>query len=221
MIDTRWRIDDDTTDPDVVGPPRPLLTTWHFLLGALRRGWRTWVSLALAGGLAALALLVVRPPGGVATATILLVHPTAGDTSAMATDVSLLETRAVATKVIAELGLGLSPDAFLSTVSAEPVTSQILEVSVKGPTDADALKRADALVAGFLEFRGDQLRSLSGGLVRGYQEHVTKLQSQLDDVTREYNGLTGTDAASRTRATDLLGLRTQISSEINATERAM
>ena len=90
-MDTRWRIEDDATDPEVAGTPRPLLTTWNVLLGALRRGWRVWVSLALAGGLAALALLLVRPPGGVATATILLVHPTASDTSAMATDVSLLE----------------------------------------------------------------------------------------------------------------------------------
>jgi capsular polysaccharide biosynthesis protein len=221
VIDTRWRIEDEATDPEVAGTPRPLLTTWHVLLGALRRGWRTWVSLALAGGLAALGLLVVRPPGGVATATILLVHPDAGDNSAMATDVSLLETRAVATRVIGALGLDLSPDAFLSTVSAEPVTNQILEVSVTGPTDAAALKRADALVAGFLGFRSDQLRSLSGGLVSGYQKHVVELKAQLDDVTREYNGLSGNDAAARTRATDLLGQRTQISSEINSTERAI
>ncbi|HET7822298.1 MAG TPA: hypothetical protein VFL10_12315 [Ornithinibacter sp.] len=220
-MDTRWRIEDDTTDPEVAGTPRPLLTTWNVLLGALRRGWRVWTSLALAGGLAALALLVVRPPGGLATATILLVHPTASDTSAMATDVSLLETRAVATRVIGDLGLGLSPDAFLSTLSAEPVTNQILQVSVKGPTDAAAVQRADALVKGFLDFRGDQLRSLSGGLVRGYEEHVVDLKTQLDDVTREYNGLTGTDAASRTRATDLLTVRTQISSEINTTQQAI
>lgn len=221
MIDTRWRIEDEAPDPDVAGAPRPLLTTWHLLLGALRRGWRTWLSLALAGGLLALGLLVLRPPGGVATTTILLVHPDAGDNSAMATDVSLLETRAVASRVISDLGLDLSPDAFLSTVSAEPVTDQILEVTVKGPTDAGALQRADALVNGFLAFRSEQLRSLSGGLVRGYQKHVAELQSQLADVTMEYNGLTGNDAASRTRATDLLGLRTQISSDINSTERAI
>ena len=53
--------------------------------------------------------------------------------SAMATDVSLLNTRAVAAKTVKKLHLPFTPEAFQPTVSAEALTSEILTLTVSAP----------------------------------------------------------------------------------------
>lgn len=219
MIDTRWRIEDEPGDPELVGAPRPLVTTWGTVWRALRRTWWAWGAAAVAGLLLAGALLVVRPPGGEASTTLLLAHPEVSDESAMATDVSLLETRAVAAQVIADLALETTPEGFLSTVDAVPVTNQILELTVTGPTEAQAQARTEALVTEYLAFRSEQLRLLSDSLVSGYQDRVAELTADLEDVTRRYNSISGSTATDQTRAQDLLAQRTTLASQIGSLQR--
>ena len=45
MIDATWRIQDEDGDADLMGAPRPLMGTWHYLRNSLRRDWRTWASM--------------------------------------------------------------------------------------------------------------------------------------------------------------------------------
>ena len=113
MIDTSWQIDHDDWDPDVVGACRPLLGTWHFIRAALRREWRTWVGLALVGGLLGAAAVLFSPPSSTSTVSVMLAHtPGTDPTDAMKTDISLLTTRAVASDVVDTLGLGMTPESF-------------------------------------------------------------------------------------------------------------
>ena len=99
-----WRIDDDDGSPEVTGAPAPLLVTGRALLDALARTRRIWGAATVIGGLLGVAAFFAMPHPASASTTLLMVHPEASE-SAMTTDVNLLETRTVASRVRADLGL--------------------------------------------------------------------------------------------------------------------
>jgi capsular polysaccharide biosynthesis protein len=220
VIDVAWNIDDDDRDVEFTGTPRPLLGTWHFLRNSLRREWRTWVGLAGLGAVLGMASLVLLPPSSTGTVTLLMAHPANLEgPAAMATDVSLLNTREVAVRTVRELGLDLSPDAFQSTISAEPVTTQILTITVSGPNDASAVARADALVTQYLDFRATQMSSLTSGLVSGYNTRIGQMKERVNDLTRQYSQLSEQGATDR--ASEVLTQRAVLNSQITTMQRAI
>ena len=222
MIDVAWRIEDADWDADVTGAPRPVLSTWHFLRNSLRRKWLTWVGLAVVGGLLGVASIFLMPPPSTSSVTLFLAHqPGTEEGAAMNTDVSLLNTRAVANAVIADEGLQLSPEAFQSTITAEPVTNQILKLTVKAPDDAEAVARAGSLTDQYLAFRTEQMRSLTNALVEGSKRQIDDLQAQVDALTREYNHFSGTGVAGQTKATDILAQRTEVGGQITNLQRSV
>lgn len=220
MSGPTWRIPDEEHGFEVTPAPRPLLVTGRAMRDALVRTWPIWVGAALAGALIGVGALFALPHNGSASTSLLMVHPSASDESAMTTDVNLLMTRKVADRVIAELDLQESPEAFLSSVTVEQVNNQILDVTVTAPDDAAALARTKSLVNHFLEFRGEQLRSISDGLIEGYQRRVTELRSQVEDLTREYDRLSPSPA-DQVRASDILATRATLNTQINQSQQAI
>ena len=78
----------------------------HFVLIAISRRKRIWITLALVGLLVGMSLHVVIPRKYTAQTELLLFHnPNDDPTRDMATDVQLLQSEAVAQKVINELHL--------------------------------------------------------------------------------------------------------------------
>lgn len=221
MIDVTWSIDAEDRDAELTGSPRPLLGTWHYLRSSLRRGWRGWLACAVLGAYVGLAALVLFPPNSIATVTLLMAHPASMDaTSAVGTDVSLLASREVAVKTVRKLGLGVSPDAFQSTVSAEPVTNEILKISVSAPDDRTAVAGADAVTKEYLAFRADQLRSLSSGLISGYATRIASMQKEVASLNQEYLTVSQQGAAGQTRASEILTRRAELNSQVSAMQQA-
>ena len=174
MTDFSWRIDDEDGDPELTGTPQPLGVTWRHVRDAVRRAWRWCVGAVVLGGLLGVLALAALPHPASATTTLLLVHPNADDPTAMSTDVSLLMTRAVATDVITALRLpNTTPESLHASLTAEALTDQILQLTVTAPDDAAAVTRSGAVVDAFLAFRSEQLRSISQGIVAGYQKRIT------------------------------------------------
>ena len=93
-----WRIDDEDGSPEITGAPRPLLVTGRAMRDALTRTWRIWVAATIIGGILGVAVLLTMPHPASASTTLLMVHSDPGET-AMTTDLSLLQTRAVASRV--------------------------------------------------------------------------------------------------------------------------
>lgn len=221
MIDLAWNVDAEERDADLIGSPRPLLGTWHYLRSALRRGWRVWVSFAVLGAYAGLAVLALLPPSSTATVTLLMAHPAGMDAiSASGTDVSLLASREVAVRALRDLGVGMSPDVFQSTVSAEGVTNEILKISVSAADDQTAVARANAVTKEYLAFRSDQLRSLSNGLVSGYAQRIAAMQKQISTLNQEYATVSQQGVAGQTRATEILTQRAELSSQVTSMQQA-
>ena len=144
-------------------PTRPLggLVTFHYLRGAVRRRALRCVLFGLAGLLLAAGFLAVSPP--TATTTLLLTRVAKNDgSSPMATDLSLLTTREVAVTTIGALGLTMSPDDLLASV--HPVTStspDVLQLTMTGPTTAEAVRRLGRFSQDYLDFRARQVLAQS------------------------------------------------------------
>lgn len=222
MIDVAWNIQDDDRDADLTGNPRPLLGTWHFLRNSLRREWRTWVGLAGLGASLGMAAAILMPPSSTATVTLLMAHPASIDgPAAIATDVSLLNTREVAARTVRELGLGLTPEGFQSAITAEPVTTQILTITISGPDDASAVARADALVTQYLDFRATQMSSLTSGLISGYNTRIAAMKEQVNVLTQQYKQFSELGAAGQGRADEILAQRAGLNAQINSTQQAI
>jgi hypothetical protein len=222
MIDPTWRVED--TDPDNLagGSPQPSLVSLHFLLGALRRQWRLWVTLACAGLLLGLTWAVVVPAKSVGTVTVLLTHDASTDPEqAMATELNLLRTRTVANAVIAELALELTPEELLESVVVTRASTTVLVIEVPGPDDASAVARAEALSDAYLEFRAEQVEAQSEAMIAGHEERLETLRSEVELITRQYDALTRNNADAQDQAGDLLARRSQLSTEINSVQQVI
>ncbi len=169
-----------TMTTGIAGSPSPTLVSLHFIRSALRRRWLVCVLSAILGLLVAAAFLVVFPAAH-ARRQHWYWHTNKRDepSRAMATDVSLLRTRTVAARTIASLGLTMTPDDFLKSVTAVPVSSELLSVTLTAPSDAEAIRRLEALTSIYLDFRGEQLSMQSNVYVDGIQQRIEKLESEV------------------------------------------
>jgi capsular polysaccharide biosynthesis protein len=215
-----WRTDDAGPLEQETPAPRQLLVSFHFLRSALRRRWRVWVTLAVVGFAAALAIPFVLPQSSTATTTVVLSHASGSDPAeAMSTDVSMAGTRAVAALVIRQLHLPMTPSEFQDGVTITSVTTSIMKLSVGAPTDQQALTRARALTNAFLQFRSKQLRAQAESQIAGYQRRVSTLNKQIAALNQQYDSLNTNGAATSQRAQDLLDERAQLSQQVNTLQQ--
>jgi len=192
---------------------RPLLVSLHFLRTALLR--RLWVCVlcAVLGLLGAGAFMLAFPPAHAAKGSLVLTYdPQVGSTLAMATNVSLFETRTFASRTTARLGLAVPPDEFLNTVTVEPVGAELVLLTLTAPTDAEAVRRLNALTAVYLEFRAEQLSLQSKVVIDGLNERIDKLQADVEALSTR---ITATPAPSASTLNDLLAQRAYIQDRID------
>lgn len=222
MIDVSWHIEEEDREGELTGPPRALLGTWHYLRNSLRREWRTWMGMAAVGAILGFAAVYLLPASSTGTVTVLMSHPANLDgPSAMATDLSLLNTREVAAKTVSQLGLKLTPEAFQATVAAEALTTEILTITVSAPDDRSAVARANALTQQYLDFRAAQLRSMASGTISGYQKRIAAMQQQVTALNTEYAQVSEQGAAGQNRASEILTQRSELNSQITDMQQAV
>jgi hypothetical protein len=101
------------------------------------------------------------------------------------------------------------------------MSDQILTVTVGGPSDAAALARARSLVKHYLVFRAAQLRSISDGLVKGYDARVNALRAQVAELTREYGRVSTAARVNQVRLNDVITARTTLSSQITDLQQSI
>ena len=216
MIPATWNAPDiEDDDPSAPGRPLPTLASLHFLRSALRRRWLACVLSAVLGLLAGAAFLVAFPVTHNATAMLVLAHdPLADPTRAMSTDVSLLTSRTVAARTIATLELTMTPSAFLKTLKAEPVSSDLVSLTLSAPTDAEAIRRLEALTSTYLGFRAEQLSMQSNALVDGMTQRIAELQDQIGDLTQRITELSATGSSATSELSDAIAQRAQVNGQI-------
>ena len=223
MTPARWEVPDfEDDDPSAPGRPLPTLVSLHFLRSALRRRWVVCVLSAAIGLIAAAAFLVAIPASHNAKAMLVLAHDIPVDPSQpLSTDVSLLTSRTVAAQTIAKLGLAMTPDDFVRTVTTEPVSSDLLSLTLAGPTDTEAVRRLETLAATYLEFRAEQLSVQSNVLVDGMQQRIAELQAEVGELTQRINELSVAGASSASELSDTISQRAQVTRQIDTLQQSV
>ena len=212
-------IEDDDTSPD---RPMPTLVSMHFIRTALRR--RLWVCVfaAVLGLVAASTFLIAFPLPHQARATLVLAYdPEVDPSRAMATNVSLLQTRTVAAQVIDELDLTMLPEDFLKSFIVEAESSELMSLTLSAPTDAEAVRQLQGLTEIYLAFRADQLSQQSENFTNGLQDRIRKLQTDVKTLNDRIAPLRAAQEseAIRTQLDDLVAQRNNLNGRIEALQQ--
>ncbi|MGH3938376.1 MAG: Wzz/FepE/Etk N-terminal domain-containing protein [Pseudonocardiaceae bacterium] len=140
------------TTTNTASTPDPLLDLQRLMAG-LRWRRRIWVSIGLLGLLAGVLLAVLVPPPPTAVVKMLIIHENDQEStsgSLMETDIALLETTRIAAAALERINSDERPEDFLKSYTGEGVTGNVLELTVQGTSDGDAVIRAQALADAFI-----------------------------------------------------------------------
>jgi hypothetical protein len=180
---------------DTTGDPRPGdlpggLVSLGYLRSELRRRWRLWCALALAGFLAGLGVLVALPPADQASTSLLLTNPpNAPVGTAILDDQAMAQSRAVAAIALRRLGLNESPAAFTGQYIATVVTDRVLLITAKATTGPLAVREANAVAAAFLSFQAGLLQNQAQAVNSTLTLQVSQAQAHIKTLTSEITRL--------------------------------
>jgi capsular polysaccharide biosynthesis protein len=211
-------VSDDAPD-DPGDRPRPLasLVSFHYLRAAVRRRWRVCASFAVLGLLLAAAYLVLNPTARTATTTLKLAHQDSVDPQgAIATDISLVSTRTVAERTIKALGLTMTPQAIMSSVKAVPTGSaEVLDLTMSAPTDAEAVRRLKMFAKQYLAFRATEITAQSNILIKGNEDQINDLQSQVQSLRDRIATLAAGGSSTADELSDAVTKQSQLNDKIS------
>lgn len=186
---------------------------------SLRRRRKLWVSTALVGLFVGAAFHLVVPAKYAAVADLYMVEPAGSDPGqAIANDISLLQTRSVAAEAVADLHLGASPTAFLSTYQGTLVSDVIISIKLSAPSAARAVTYDNAVAKAFLTVRARELGLQTDLVVQGLERQVNALDAQIKDLTATISSLSTAPSnhQSANQVTQLVSERTGDASQISA-----
>lgn len=162
----------------------------HFVLKAVARRKRVWITMALVGLLVGMSLHVVIPRKFAAQTELQLFHsPNDDPTRDMATDVALLQSEAVAQKVITQLGLQTTAQKLTGSYSGVATTDEILDITFNASTSSEAVTRANALANDFLAFRTTLFNDQNAAVVDALQTQIKGLQTQVSSINTQISNL--------------------------------
>jgi capsular polysaccharide biosynthesis protein len=188
----RLWVGDDFTAPEDYPPAEATggLTSLRFITAAIRRRTRFWCTIAAIGVLIGCAYYVVKPSPYQASATLLLTSgPYENVTTVQNDDQAMAQTRTVASLALHKLGLNEDIGSFLGTYSVLPITERVLRVTASAPSSEQAMQRANAVAAAFLQFRADDLRAAQKLVLASINQQITQAQQQLDSIDSQISQL--------------------------------
>jgi capsular polysaccharide biosynthesis protein len=182
------------------------LASLGFIQAALRRRARFWCALAIVGLLAGVGVFVAHPAGYQATTKLLLAQPPGGNPNGwIADDQAIVQSRAVAAMALQKLGLRQDPAGFVEDYTATPLTTRVLVITVKAPSQQAALNRANALASAFLTFQRHSLNTQEHLVNVSLEAQIAKDRKRLAAINGQISRLQSlpTTPALRTKRQNL------------------
>lgn len=204
-------------------PAGPLLDL-HVLKFAIWRRKRLLLALALAGMVVGASFHLVLPRKYSAVTQLYLTTPSNTDPAdAMADDVSLLQTPAVAEQVSAALHLHESTSTILSAYQGSAPSDVILKITASASSQTKAVSLANAVARAFLALRSRELRIQTAALTSGLRSDVQSLQSEVNDLSDSISSLSAagngqSSGGSGNELTELITQRSDDQSQITQLE---
>ncbi len=209
------------------GDPTIGVATLGFLLGALGRRKKVWVTLGLVGFLLGTAMYEHLAPSYPASASVLLVYgPNQDPQQQVFTEIALAQSTVVATAVMQQLGISGPVGTFISSYKVTDPSDQVLDITLSAPSSAQAVTRLNALTSEYLKIRATYMRTQQQqqeefltGQVNQAQQKLTTIATQLSQA--QSSGASHSTIASLTQqqtdATNALSQTKQsaVSTELN------
>jgi capsular polysaccharide biosynthesis protein len=201
----------------------PNLVSLGFLAAALRRSAWLWCLAAVAGLLlGSLAYAATRDPYQASTTLLLTLDPSenvtaqAADDEYQADNQAMTESRTVAALAIRKLGLNESVTSFLSSYSATSVSDRVLVITDSAPSSAQAVLRANALAAAFLQFRASELLEQQQLTVSSFDQQIAQTTQDISSLRQQISRLSASpaSAAQRSQLSNLQTERSQATSTL-------
>lgn len=201
-----------------------------YIGAAIRRNLRFCLAAGLIGLIVGGGLYVKFPPSVQATTSVFITNnPNQDAVSAMLTNVTLAESRPVAQAALAKLGLNQAPASLQAASTASVITNQVLQITTSAPTSDQAVARAQALAAAFLQFRAQLLEQQQQQVQSALNAQVTRAQQNLEAISRQITELSALPQtqtrrnklsalqANRTKATTTLAALQQTAADNQVT----
>jgi len=182
----------------------------HILRAELWRRRRFWIATAVAGLMIGALFHLAVPRKYSAQSTLYLVQPTgANPAQVMASDMSLLGTRAVAQHAISTAHLRVSTNGLLASYRASGSGGTILTITTSATSSHAAVAWNNAVAGAFLGYRAAQFRLQTQVLVEGLRGQIGTLQRDVAQLGVSINALAGVPGtAAADQVTNLATERT-------------
>ncbi|MGW2962377.1 Wzz/FepE/Etk N-terminal domain-containing protein [Streptomyces sp. NPDC001220] len=161
------------------------------LVVAVRRRRRLWYAMAFLGLLAGAALAVLMPPSPTAVTEVLVAHAEdqPNDTGTLIrTDVQLLGTTQIAGKALQSLKSPERPEDFMRDYRGTGLTNNLLQITVTGDSDAQAVARAKALADAFVADHVQRMQKTAQAEAQALLDQRDRMRDELAQVNKEIGG---------------------------------
>ena len=201
----------------------PSLVSLGFLAAALRRSAWLWCLTAVVGLLlGSLAFAATRDPYQASTTLLLTLDPSenvtaqAADDEYQADNQAMAQSRTVAGLAIGQLGLRQSVSSFLSSYSATSVSDRVLVITDSASSSDQAVLRANAIAAAFLQFRASELLQEQQLSLSSYNQQIGQTRQDISSLNHQISRLSASpvSAAQQSQLTNLQTERSQATSTL-------
>jgi hypothetical protein len=195
------------------------LVSLAYVRAAIRRSARIWCAVAIVGLLAGVASYVAFPAGYQATTSVWLTSgPYENPATASTDDQLVVQSRAVAGLALHRLRLAQDVSSFLASYTAVAISPRVLQITVTAPTGAEALHRAAAVAAAFLQFRKRQLQDEANLVGTATRQEIKLAKQQLGSISSQISLLRAqlTSAKQRAQLSNLRAEQSQLVSELSS-----
>ncbi|MGY5118491.1 Wzz/FepE/Etk N-terminal domain-containing protein [Streptomyces sp. 900105755] len=204
-----------TAEPSAATP----LLDLQALVVAVRRRRRLWYATAFLGLVAGSGLAVALPPAPTAVTEVLVAHEAdqPNDTGTLIrTDVQLLQTTQIAGKALQSLKSTAKPEDFLKDYRGTGLTNNLLQITVTGDTDAQAVARAKALADAFVADHVQRMQRTAQAESQALLDQRDRMRDELAQVNKEIGNQTA-DSDPKASATleSLFARRAELNSRIS------
>ncbi|MEU3097399.1 Wzz/FepE/Etk N-terminal domain-containing protein [Streptomyces sp. NPDC006967] len=174
-----------TTPATAEAPSAAPLVDLQPLVVAVRRRRRLWCSLALLGLVLGATVAVVLPPPPTAVTKVLVAHqqdqPNDPGTL-IRTDAALLHTTRIAGAALRSLESPDRPEDFMEDYEGRGLTNNLLQITVTGDSDTEAVARAEALAGAFVADHVRRMEEAADAEARSLLAQRERMREELAQV---------------------------------------
>ncbi|HEY3262157.1 MAG TPA: Wzz/FepE/Etk N-terminal domain-containing protein [Pseudonocardiaceae bacterium] len=205
-------------------PPEPLIDLQRLMV-SMRRRRRAWLAAGLLGLLLGVASAVLMPAKPSAVTRVLVVHEAdvgAAPGSLIKTDIALLQTTRIAAAALKSINSADRPEEFVTEYKATALTNNVLELTVTGADDGDAVARAKAVADAFIADHVQRAQAAANADAKALIDRRASAEDELAKVDASIAAMSAADRRNRPAELDALyARRAELTSQIaDLTNRA-